>query len=113
MLIVDTSSSIGKINFETKVQPFLKRFVSHPKLNVNRDGTQIGTIRFSTLERTEIILKFNKEYNASKIAKMIGDLQWDDVVGSKTGTETALKMADEQVISKSISLKQIFPKLKY
>ena len=77
-------------------------FVRHPYLNVNKHGTRIAIILFSSREKTRLVLKFNKEYDAEKIAKKIGNLKWDNVVGYSTRTEKALKIADEQVISNSI-----------
>ena len=102
MLVFDTSDSIGENNFEDKVQPFLMDFIRHADLNVKQNGTRIAIIRFSTRERTEIMLKFNKLYNAEEIATKIGNLKWTDVRGDETRTETALGKANEQVISKSI-----------
>ena len=102
LLVIDTSDSIGENNFKEKVQPFLMRFVKNYALNVNKDGTRIAIIRFSTSIRTEIMLKFNKLYNAEDIANKIGDLKWADVHGDETRTEKALGKANEQVISKSI-----------
>ena len=77
-------------------------FVRHPDLNVNRDGTRIAMVRFSTRERTDITLKFNNLYNAEEIANKIGELKWADIRGDQTRTETGLGEVDVKVISKSI-----------
>lgn len=104
MLIIDTSSSIERKNFEGNVQPFLKKFVKDPYLNVNEHGTRIAIILFSSKEadKTRILLNFNEEYDADRIATKIGNLRWEQVVGYSTRTEKALKIADEQVISNAI-----------
>lgn len=42
LIVLDTSYSIGKANFNDQVKPFLRDFVSDKTLNVGPDGAQVA-----------------------------------------------------------------------
>lgn len=93
--MVDTSYSVGKYSFDTRVKPFLERLVLDPLLNVAKDGTQIGLILFSAASKTKIKLNLGQIYDANQLAQHIKSLRWNDVSGDRTRTDLALLYANE------------------
>ncbi len=92
LLIVDTSYSVGKNDFE-KVKKFLINLVTDSRLNVGPAGTQVGLILFSSERRTRVKLQFGDKKDAQDLRRYINGLQWEKVKGDRTRTEKALKLA--------------------
>ena len=95
LLVVDTSYSIGKGDFDRNVIPFLKNLVTHPLLNVGESGTRVGLILFSSTERTKTKLDIGQIRDAKKLGQYISNLNWNYVSGGHTRTDLGLKLANE------------------
>ena len=95
LLIVDTSYSIGKGDFEANVQPFLKNLVKDPQLNVGPDGTHVGLILFSSEQKTRSELRIGEIEDANQLAEYIDKLKYRDISGDRTRTELALGLAKQ------------------
>lgn len=93
LLIVDTSYSIGKNDFDTNVKPFLENLVKSPKLNVGADGTHVGLILFSSEEKTTIKLRIGQIKGSDELADYLDRLRYDSISGDETRTELALNLA--------------------
>ena len=95
VLVVDTSFSVGKKDFNNNVIPFLRNLVTDPLLNVWESGTHVGLILFSSEERTKTKLDLGKIKDANKLEQYIDNLKWEDVSGRYTRTDLGLKLANE------------------
>ena len=95
LLVVDTSYSIGKSDFDENVIPFLKNLVTSSLLNVGESGTHVGLILFSSKQRTKINLALGQIKDANELEQHIGKLSWTSVSGGHTRTDLALRLANE------------------
>lgn len=93
LLIVDTSYSIGKNDFDTNVKPFLENLVKSAKLNVGADGTHVGLILFSSEEKTTIKLRIGQIKGSDELADYLDRLRYTSISGDGTRTELALNLA--------------------
>ena len=97
VLLLDTSYSIGKKNFDRKIKPFLKKLVFSPKLKVGPDGTQIAIVTFSNKRNTKILLHFSARTKTEYITFINHVLLWEAVSGDRTMTGTGAGIVDKQV----------------
>ena len=116
LILLDTSRSIGKTNFDNQVKPFLRNFVSDKTLDVGPGGAQVSLLLFSKWadpssrhyrkedDMTKLVIPFSKHYNAENFALYINNTNYKDVEGGHTRTDKALEIANEQVFPKESPL---------
>ena len=97
IVLLDTSVSIGKHNFDKKIKPFLKQLESDPDLNVSPLGTQIAILAFSTPDQTKLLLSFDEGYG-EKYRDTVKNFRWKTIMGHHTRTDLGFKMAGEVCI---------------
>ena len=97
IVLLDTSASIGKYNFENKIIPFLEQLEREPDLNVSPLGTQIAILAFSTPEQTKRLLSFDDGYG-EKYRDTVKNFRWSTISGGHTRTDLGFKMAGEVCI---------------
>ena len=95
VLVVDTSFSIGRRDFDENVKPFLKNLVTDPLLNVGKSGTHVGLILFSSDDQTKTKLDLGEIKDANKLGRYIDNLNWEDVKGGHTRTDLGLQLANQ------------------
>ena len=101
LVIWDNSQSVGQGPFKDNVVPFLVNLVKSPKLNVGKEGAQFGFITFSSDERTKTLLKIGEKTSPDDLETWLKSLKYPDLMGDRTYTGKALKLANETFSLKS------------
>ncbi len=97
LILLDTSSSIGSGRYDADVVPFLKSLINSPKLNVGPDGTRLALVTFNDEDNTKLRFSFGANTTQKYLDYVDNDLIWSKVVGYRTLTGTAMKIADQTV----------------
>jgi hypothetical protein len=99
LVLLDTSYSIGKTNFNDKVKPFLIELGRNTHLNVSPQGTHMAILAFSTEQLTKMKLDFHQGYGEQYINTINGTrFSWNSIRGGQTRTDVAFQKAGEVCI---------------
>ena len=101
--IIDSSGSIGRINWE-RMKRFLKAIVS--KLHVSNSATQVASIAYSDNSKVEI--RFNDFQATDVINGKIDQMNWQR---GFTYTDKALLLADSDLFQTSNGMRPGVPKV--
>ncbi|CAB4031061.1 Hypothetical predicted protein, partial [Paramuricea clavata] len=107
LILLDTSNSIGKDDFNNEVKPFLRDFVSDKTLNIGRNGAQLALLLFSKWDdpnsryyrkeddKTKLVIPFDLHYDAKMFERYINNTEWRNIKGGHTRTDKALEIANK------------------
>lgn len=103
LILLDTSYSIGKGDFDKQVKPFLIKLVNSLKLNVAPDGTQLSLVTFSNDQNTRLRFSFGAYDTPQALEDYISNkdgrgLDYNAFSGGRTFTGKAFEIADTQVL---------------
>ena len=98
---------MGEGRFNDKVKPFLKEFLQNSKLDVGRDGTNIGFLMFSGDKQTKVVRNMTDDQNVEQaILPWLANLKFDDYTSDRgTRTGKALWMVNNVRTSSLLILK--------
>ena len=92
LVLLDTSYSIGRVNFVNKIKPFLKELGRDRSLNVSPQGTHMAILAFSSVEQTKMRLPFHQGYG-EQYFNAIDGFRWSVFSGDQTRTDIAFQKA--------------------
>ena len=102
-LIIDSSGSIGRTNWE-RVKRFVKSLVS--KLDVSSPGTHVAAIAYSTNPVVE--MRFWNTQSTDEVNRMIDRMTWQR---GYTYTDKALQLADSDIFQIANGMRPNVPKV--
>ena len=82
LILWDCSNSIKFDALKTKIIPFLKGLVNSKKLNVNKEGTHLGFITFSTKTKTKVLKKVGEIQDPDKLINWLNQYTERDFFNS-------------------------------
>jgi len=92
VFVVDQSTSVTKITFNTQVIPFLITMTN--QLSISEKGDHIAVVPFSSPSETEVAFHLDFSFDKANITGALNDMKFS---GGTTATKKALKLVRDEV----------------